>query len=369
MMLFHHCFRDKNLFINYNVSFFPFNQDFIINISLTFKICVSIFAFLTGYGLMLSFQKLKNKYYWNNKEICKWIFDRLIKTLAGFWIIALLSYIICQLVNGMTEKIFFKEGIIYGFFQIIINFFGLSKFFLLNDFNSAWWYMSMAILFIISIPLFVKLFEKYGHIKILIMAIIIPRVISWSFGSVNNYIVFIFPVLLGMIFAEKNLLVKIANIKVNKNKYINKFIKFAIETIILIILYLLYEKLNSKQFWELKFGIIPVYLICYLYEFIIEMPIIKNVLKCLGKYSMDIFLIHEFIRTYYLTDWIYSLGNFLKIITALLISSLIISILVELLKKMIKYDKLINKLKVLTYDIIDKFYENKTIGDERSEQI
>ena len=62
MLIFHHCFRKADLFEDYTVSFFPFSQDFIVEISLTFKICVSIFAFITGYGLMLSLKKLNPEY-------------------------------------------------------------------------------------------------------------------------------------------------------------------------------------------------------------------------------------------------------------------------------------------------------------------
>ena len=44
-----------------------------------------------------------------------------------------------------------------------MNFLGLTKVFRLGHFNSSWWYMGIAILFIISIPLFVKLFKHYGY--------------------------------------------------------------------------------------------------------------------------------------------------------------------------------------------------------------
>ena len=84
MMMFHHCFRVTGLFENYEVSFFPFNQNFVVQMSDTFKISVSIFAFITGYGLVLSLRKLSKKYDWTNKQIGKWTVNRIIKTLAGF---------------------------------------------------------------------------------------------------------------------------------------------------------------------------------------------------------------------------------------------------------------------------------------------
>ena len=59
---------------------------------------------------------------------------------------------------------------------------------------------------------------------------------------------------------------------------------------------------------------------------------------------MDIFLIHTFIRDTYLKDFIYTRGNFIEIAMIVLIISLGISIIIEMFKKLIRYDKLIDKL-------------------------
>ena len=352
MMMFHHCFRVTDLFKNYEVSFFPFNQNFVVQMSDTFKICVSIFAFITGYGLVLSLRKLSKKYDWTNKQIGKWTVNRIIKTLAGFWIIAIISYIVCQLIDGRTESIFFSKGLLYGILQMIINLFGLSSLFGLNNFNYTWWYMSLAVLFILSVPIFAKLFKKFGYTPVLLAVIAIPRIIGWDYDS-NTYISFLTPLLFGMIFAEKNLMVRIANFKLHKNEYVNKIVKFVIETIIIIGLFILYSEVQDKLFWEISFGIIPVCLICYLYEFYLDLPIFKQIFSLLGKYSMDIFLIHTFLRSYYLKDFIYSQGNFIKIALVLLLLTLAISIILELFKKLIRYDNIINRFQNFIDNKID----------------
>ncbi len=358
MMLFHHLFRKESLFSGYKVSFFPFNQEFIMEMSTTFKICVSIFAFITGYGLLLSLKKLNSKYQWSSKEISKWIVDRLIKTLSGFWIIAILSYVICQAIDGRIGTVFFKDDILYGIIKMIIDFLGLSKLFGTTRFIGAWWYMSVAILFVFSVPIFVKLFKKCGHIPILIAVIVFPRIIGWKYVN-SDYITFLFPLLLGIIFAENNLMVKIANFKVHRNVWISKMIKFVIETAVIVLLYILYTKLPMKLFWEIRYGIIPVCLICYLYEFFLDLAGIKTILKFLGKHSMNIFLVHEFLRANYLANFIYSFRNFLKIGIVLLVCSLVISIILELFKKVIRYDKSINKLQNTIKNRIDETYNRQ----------
>ncbi len=366
MMMFHHCFWNKSLYENFKISFFPLNETIVVNVSAMFKICVSIFVFITGYGLMLSLKKLNAKYEWTNKEIIKWISSRLIKTLSGFWIVAILAYIICQAINGMTGKVFFTKGISSGIIKMIINLLGLSKLFGLNTFDTSWWYMSIAILFIFSIPIFAKTFKKYGYGLTLTAIIFIPRIIGWKYVN-SSYISFLFPLILGMIFAKENLLVKFANFKICKNIYLNKVIKFIIETICIIVLYEVYNQLPIKQFWEIKYGVIPVFLICYLYEFFIEIPVVKQVLEFIGKYSMDIFLIHALYRDHYLNEFIYSFRNWLKIATVLFGISLLTAILLELFKKLIRYDKLIDKLQKITNNSIDNINNRKSIGDEASE--
>ena len=235
---------------------------------------------------------------------------------------------------------------------MIINLFGLSSLFGLNNFNSTWWYMSLAVLFILSVPIFAKLFKKFGYTPVLLAVIAIPRIIGWDYDN-NTYISFLTPLLFGMIFAEKNLMVRIANFKLHKNEYVNKIVKFVIETIIIIGLFILYSEVQDKLFWEISFGIIPVCLICYLYEFYLDLPIFKQIFSLLGKYSMDIFLIHTFLRSYYLKDFIYSHGNFIKIALVLLLLTLAISIILELFKKLIRYDNIINRLQNFIDNKID----------------
>ena len=344
MMIFHHCFLYTQTFKGFDVSFFPFNQGTGVQLSQFFKICVSFFAFITGYGLMISYNKdIEDKGYSDKgKEVSKWTIKRLMKTLSGYWLIAILSLIICQLIDGSVTTELFKSGIMKGIFTTILNLLGLADFFRVPIMNSNWWYMSVAILFIISIPIFARIIKKYGGLISIILVIAIPRIIGWNYNA-NSYFSFLLPVVLGMVFAKNDFMLKIANYKLIKNKPIlNKLIKFVISTILMIILYMVYNKMSKNQCWEIHHGIIPTFLIVYLYEFFIDLPILKNVLQFLGKHSMNIFLIHHFIRGVYLRDFIYSQRNWLAIAFILLSISLLISIIIEAFKKIVRYDKFIN---------------------------
>ena len=55
MMVFHHCYRTEKKFAGYEILFTPFTAENVIHLALYMKICVCIFAFVSGYGLMYGY--------------------------------------------------------------------------------------------------------------------------------------------------------------------------------------------------------------------------------------------------------------------------------------------------------------------------
>ena len=60
-LMFHHCFMSRDRFAGYEIVFAPFSESFVVNICAYLKICVPIFAFITGYGLYLSYSKVDSR--------------------------------------------------------------------------------------------------------------------------------------------------------------------------------------------------------------------------------------------------------------------------------------------------------------------
>ena len=89
-------------------------------------------------------------------------------------------------------------------------------------------------------------------------------------------------------------------------------------------------------------GIIPI-LACYLvHAYIAKIPLIDNFLSYLGKHSMNIFLIHNFIRIMWYYDFTYSFKYWWLITLVLLSISVLISNAVEILKNTIRYNELVS---------------------------
>lgn len=70
----------------------------------------------------------------------------------------------------------------------------------------------------------------------------------------------------------------------------------------------------------------------------------SEILLFLGKHSMNIFLIHTFIRQYFWKDYAYSSGHFVINILAVILPSIVISIVLEWLKKVTGYNRLVQNI-------------------------
>lgn len=71
---------------------------------------------------------------------------------------------------------------------------------------------------------------------------------------------------------------------------------------------------------------------------------VNFLLEKIGEHSMNLFLMHTFIKAYYFPNIIYSWKYPILIIMALLLVTMFLSIVIERVKKAICYDVLINQM-------------------------
>ena len=92
MLIFHHCYRLADRIEKYQVDLCGLTTDQIVAIAECFKICVAIFAFVSGYGLMFGYSaKVKRR---EQRAVSGWISGHIISTMSGFWFTAAVSYLI-----------------------------------------------------------------------------------------------------------------------------------------------------------------------------------------------------------------------------------------------------------------------------------
>lgn len=98
--------------------------------------------------------------------------------------------------------------------------------------------------------------------------------------------------------------------------------------------------------WE---GLLSLGTCCFMYSFINRIPVVSRILDILGKNSMNIFLLHNFIRIVWYFEFTYSFIYWWLILFVLICDSLAIAFIIEKIKYYIGYDKLILYLKNKDY--------------------
>lgn len=334
IMFFHHNFLGPDRWLDSAISFYPFSETSVIYLAKFFKICVGMFVFLTGYGMMASVKdKIKT-----DAEMRKYILNRYLSLMLGF----LLIFLIVQLLSAPTGR--FRE--IYGqginaWIYFTVDGLGLAHLLETPTFCPTWWYMSLAILLIVVFPIFWKLLNKYQGILLWIV-ILLPMAFKLE---TTDFVRWSFCYCLGMYCAEHNLLAKI------KIRYINLNIirKIAIFIIMLWGLMMVIKFRQSEVFgwkyiaiWE---GVASFYIILFSYMFLLCCKPLKVTLQFLGKHSMNMFLTHTFLRAIYFHDFMYSFYYMWLDYIVLIVISVAISIAIEMLKMLIKYDDVSIKVK------------------------
>lgn len=337
LLLFHHCFLQSSVdMVGGDISFFPVSQEMGVIICHSLKLCVGMFVFLSGYGMLFSVRKIKL----NIKNIAKWTVTRLAKMMFGFYFVYLVVFAVTMLIDRYPAARYYTDTTaVKGTVAMIIDFLGLAKLFDTRTLIGTWWYISAAIVFVILCPFLYMLAKKIKYITLIAFAVILPRCIS-GFPGGKSWASFIVALLLGMAFAHYDLFNKFAQVKICKNKKLSDGILFAVFTALLVCIVWVNYYLPWKVCWEWDFAIAPVIVILFVKKFIAPIKGVRNVLFFLGKHSMNIYLIHTFFRYVYLTDFIYSFKHAVLIFTALMFISLASSVIIEFLKKVINYNKL-----------------------------
>lgn len=328
LMVFHHCYRSADKFAGYEVNFQPFSQEFIINIGVLSKICVSIFAFVSGYGLLCGYKKVMER---NSVDRRQWIARHIVSTLSGFWLVAVCCYIAYRLL-GIGDFSNFGNTKIEKLFYIAIDILGFSGLMDTPSLNTAWWYIGTAVAFILLLPVCKWIADRMGYGFVLAMVFLIPRILGLGFLGGRSTWSFLFIFVCGMMCSEGKY-----GLYINKGKYAG-IINFLIYLVVFILGGWLSLHVSIHDFWELKYGIVPLAFIFLCTDYLFRIPFLQSFFAFLGRYSLNVWLIHTFIRDW-LGTYIWKLSFFWLVPLVILGISLGISMLIEGLKKQIKYEQ------------------------------
>lgn len=338
-MLMHHLYFKAGQFEGYAISFAPFSESFVIDVSMMMKICVSFFAFISGFGLHASFQS-------RDTSCSRWALSRIVKTQMGFLFIFVPSLIVTALIDGLPFRVYFSGSRIAGIVYLIVDALGLSGIFKTPSLLGSWWYMSAAIVFVAILPVLEKAKSSIGWVPLLAIIIFGPRMMNVGFPGSNSVLTFLLPFVLGVLCNDLGLFEWLRGLW---NEWTERCPEGALRlgSWILLLLfsalsYLVFLNIKYDVAWELEYGLIPVLFVPLLQATLFNVRIFGLALAFFGKYSMAIFLTHGFIRGVYFKDLIYGTGDFIISFILLLTMSLALAMLLEWLKGLSGFSRIVS---------------------------
>lgn len=336
MMYFHHNFLRMSRFEKYTIVSWPFEDLTIYSIARFCKICVALFLFLSAYGMTIGYKKYAKDYMVSVTDIYQVTIKRFFSMMFGYWFIFAGTQIAAFFIDPVRQKDIYGSGI-DAVIHVILDFFGLTELLGIDAFIDTWWYMGLAIVLILIMPLLLRVYSRVG-VLIIPLAFLLPRILKMDTSS--DLIRWLFTAALGIWCADQNILVKIKKWSLCKNEKLSALIKGMAEILILLCLYKARKSEVGNEYLELIDGLGAFFIIIFSFEFIAALKWIREILAFLGKHSMNMFLTHTVFRAIWFDEYIYAFKYVGLIMLALLAVTVILSILIEQLKKWLQYGRL-----------------------------
>ena len=342
LMILHHCFLSPERYEGQTVIFEPFSEELFNSVTLTMKICVAIFAFISAYGITLSYKKSNAGSLLNipAEKTGYSVYRRGVKLWTEFAVIFLLAQLYDVLVvrDGRFALVYGTD--LKGILYFIIDGLGLAELFGTPTYLATFWYISLAWIIILVMPLLIGMYTRCGGAVLFAVTVLIdvmfPVTQEHTFAHFPQYA----PVLAaGIICADKDLIGAMV-----QSSRLPKAIKFVLYLAVFAVLFGSRYLMRGTTLVPVIDAIITVDICVLFVEFINKCPLIKSILALIGRYATDIFLLHNFIRIVWYYDFTYSFRYWWAIAGVLLVLSVAVAAVIDLLKKVCRYDKLVNRL-------------------------
>lgn len=324
LLVFHHLFYSEYR-LNYGgIKTHLISRQTLMSLGAYARICVWLFVFVSAYGLAKSYfslgEEVSVKKRW---EFYKHHYFSLMNQYWFLWVIIfLVSFLFSVQPAARLEK-----NVLY----IALDFLGWSDFFGTPSMNHSWWYMCLAQMILLFLPVFCEMIKKWGGILVVIVFLAVQfldmnGIVSRFGGAYVNYLMI---VLLGIWIAESGFMEKLSRIHFT----------FSEMVLLLAGIYAgIYwnRTLAGTDVWGIGKALLSVSAvgICIFIFLVITEGPLEKVLVFLGRYSGNMFFIHTMLfDKEYLPQIVYWSHNVLVSWLVCMLLSLMIFIVIEYVKK------------------------------------
>lgn len=324
LMYVHHCFASEVSWSDADVIWAPFSQSHTITFATLCKVCVGVFVFLSGFGVYRSAQKTKDRSL--KESYLPTVTKRYSALLFSFSTV----YILTQIFSGplgVSRVEIYGESLLKRIQYTLIDGLGLAKAFGTPTYNKTWWYMSLAFLFILILPLLAKAAEVVGY-ALLPVCVLIPALAGFDMGS--NLFRYLPAAILGILCAQYEVFERLREWM--ERSAVRYLTGTAITCFGMLVLAFCRKRLGFPFVYESLLGMV----ICFFGYIAVERIVgLNRCMAFLGKHSMNMFLIHTMIRGREMSLHKFSYAPRYTVLIVLLLTAdtLLLSIAIEWLKK------------------------------------
>ncbi len=329
MLLVHHVFNAADA-MPYDIDTVIGDTELFYDITSYCRICIAGFAFLTAYGMTQKFKRMDSD---DSASCFVLTIKRLVKLELSIYIVYVLAVLYKRFIVGQSLQSLYRnegESVAAMLLHMFIDMTGMSCYTETARINITWWYLSYAILLIIAMPFVYFAYKKFRWLLIP-AGCLLPHAIL---NSKVSFALLLPAVVLGTAFSYEEWFdqLKCRNIR-------QMIVRGIISVVLLYIAYLCYITTNTVFSYTLAVTIPYI-----AFQYISGIPGLNILLKYIGKHATNIFLTHTFIYYYFYPDFIYSFHSFPYILLVLAGTSLCVSIVIELIKKITGYNRLSDRI-------------------------
>ncbi len=337
MLLFYHLYYYVPMFDVSSVSFAPFGVDAVMRFSRIWNVCVNMFLFVTVFGMYRSMQSRDQR----PSKLFRYTVSRFIGLEMSF----IAVYLVCVLAFGWNISSMDQYGTggraVYNAFMDMTS---IGNFIVSPTINASWWYMKIAILIIFLMPVLYLGTEKLegGFLAVLFF---FPYLAEVDYTIERFHLI----VMLALLCAKYELPERFVQWKIKENAPLTKVVKFICLTALVVVLAVIRQSESdvvSDQIRLLAENLLALVLIFAIFEFLCGLPVVKEIYRFLGRYSMNIYFSHLFF-SYYMSvtrEALFSLKHFVVIYVAFIVLSLLFAMLLDWIEKVTGYRKLTDRL-------------------------
>ncbi len=326
-MIFYHLFSDVDMLKSMEVTGVIFSNNITAALASAGHVCVSLFIFVTSYGLAVKSIGVE----FDKGQYVKESFGRYFSFLKKFWWIYFPSLIFPYVFRQEYNlEIAFGEGTLKRILGFLGNLIGLPWLLEAEQYNKSWWYIGFFFLLLFIVPLLIIAIKKVGGIPVLVLSVLLPK--TFQLDVVADRLPRYIPiVILALCFAQYSLFEKIFDwLKDNKKNYVLT----AFLLVMVIPCYIIVRQRGVTQIYLVE-SLFCVVIVLLAYLFIGRLPWVNTILSVLGKHSLNMWLLHTFLISYWGKNLTFSFRNMWLIYAFAVFMSLMVSVLIEACKQFV----------------------------------